>query len=158
MDKGLFRRKSLERVSSPEQLNDYIRVLNPTYWTVLGAVILLFIGVTVWGAFGHLRTIEKTRGLFAGGQLTCFVADPAGLEPGLPVKVGPSTGSITAIANTPLSAQAAPALYGEYNAYALDLPEWSYPITVAVTGLADGVVYDCSIILDSASPLSFLLN
>ena len=41
----LFREKSLERVSSPEQLNDYIKVTTPSVWLVLIAVILLLVGI-----------------------------------------------------------------------------------------------------------------
>ena len=43
MNEQLFRKKSVERVSSPEQLNDYIRVANPSLWLVLGAVIVLLV-------------------------------------------------------------------------------------------------------------------
>ena len=40
----LFRKKSMEKVTSPEQLNDYIRVSNPGVWTVLAAVVILLAG------------------------------------------------------------------------------------------------------------------
>ena len=45
MDNQLFRKKSLDKVSSPEQLNDYIRVSNPGVWIALTAVIVLLFGV-----------------------------------------------------------------------------------------------------------------
>ena len=45
MKSQLFREKSMERVSSPEQLNDYIRVANPSIWICLAAVIILLKGV-----------------------------------------------------------------------------------------------------------------
>ena len=35
----VFRQKTLERISSPEQLTDYLRVTNPGIWAVLAAVI-----------------------------------------------------------------------------------------------------------------------
>ena len=56
MNEQSFRKKSVDRVSSPEQLNDYIRVANPSLWLVLGAVIALLIGVCVWGVLGRLDT------------------------------------------------------------------------------------------------------
>ena len=37
MQNQLFREKSLEKVSSPEQLNDYIRVSNPGVWIAVAA-------------------------------------------------------------------------------------------------------------------------
>ena len=41
---SLFRQKSIDRVSSPEQLNDYIRVTTPSVWLALIAIILLLTG------------------------------------------------------------------------------------------------------------------
>lgn len=35
MNQQLFRQSSIDRVFSPEQLNDYIRVTNPGVWMVL---------------------------------------------------------------------------------------------------------------------------
>ncbi len=55
----IFREKSLERVQSPEQLNDYIKVTTPRVWLVLIAVILLLLGVIVWGIFGRV-TVQTT--------------------------------------------------------------------------------------------------
>ncbi len=54
---SIFRKKSMDRVSSPEQLNDYIRVTNPTVWLVLLAIILLLVGMLAWSIFG---TVEGT--------------------------------------------------------------------------------------------------
>ena len=56
MNSQLFRKKSVDRVSSPEQLNEYIRVANPGVWMVLAAIVILLAGVVVWGCIGHLDT------------------------------------------------------------------------------------------------------
>ena len=58
---GVFREKSLERISEPEQLHDYIRVTSPGVWLVLIAVIVLLAGVMVWGVFGKL-TLHDAKG------------------------------------------------------------------------------------------------
>ena len=50
MDNQVFRKKSLEQISSPEQLNDYLRVTNPAVWLLLTAVILLLVGVLIWSS------------------------------------------------------------------------------------------------------------
>lgn len=50
----IFRKKSIERVSTPEQLNDYIRVTTPSVWVVLAAMTVLLIGMLVWGVFGSV--------------------------------------------------------------------------------------------------------
>ena len=46
----LFREKTMERISSPEQLTDYLRVTNPGIWAVLTAVILILVGIIAWAA------------------------------------------------------------------------------------------------------------
>ena len=38
--KSVFRKQTLDRISSPEQLTDYLRVTNPGIWVVLAAVII----------------------------------------------------------------------------------------------------------------------
>ena len=71
MSDQIFRKKSLDRISSPEQLNDYIRVANPGIWMILAAVIILLAGVCVWGIFGHLDTKTETVGTAKAGYPEC---------------------------------------------------------------------------------------
>lgn len=40
-DQQLFREKSLKYISSPEQINDYLKVTKPAVWGVLVAIIIL---------------------------------------------------------------------------------------------------------------------
>lgn len=53
--KDIFREKSLQRISSPEALNDYIRVTSPSVWLVLAALIILLAGMLVWSIFGTVE-------------------------------------------------------------------------------------------------------
>ena len=57
----IFRQKSIDRISSPEQLHDYIKVSSPGSWIVLTAIIVLLIGVLVWGIFGSI-TVNTDNG------------------------------------------------------------------------------------------------
>ena len=57
----IFRQKSIDRISSPEQLHDYIKVSSPSSWVVLIAIIVLLVGVMVWGVFGTI-TINRDNG------------------------------------------------------------------------------------------------
>ncbi|MBQ9881500.1 MAG: hypothetical protein IJM42_02690 [Synergistes sp.] len=52
--KNIFREKSLKKVSSPESLNDYIRVTTPSVWIVLAALVVLLAGMLVWSIFGSV--------------------------------------------------------------------------------------------------------
>ena len=51
----IFRQKSMDRVTSPEELNDYIRVTNPSVWIVLIALVLLLAGMLTWSIFGRIQ-------------------------------------------------------------------------------------------------------
>lgn len=73
MKQDLFREKSLKKIQSPEDLNDYIRVSNPGVWLILAAVIVLLIGACVWGIFGHLDTVVKTEAYVENGLAACLV-------------------------------------------------------------------------------------
>ncbi|MCR4721054.1 MAG: hypothetical protein K5655_04935 [Lachnospiraceae bacterium] len=58
--KSLFREKSIERASSPESLNDYIRVTTTPVWLVLVALLVLLAGIIVWGVIGRVdKTLEN---------------------------------------------------------------------------------------------------
>ncbi len=51
---SIFRDKSMDRISSPESLNDYIRVTSPSVWIVLLAILVLLAGILAWGIFGKV--------------------------------------------------------------------------------------------------------
>ena len=71
----LFRKKSMDRVSSPEQLNEYIRVANPSIWVVMAAIIILLVGICVWGVMGRLDTTLPVAAVAQEGVLTVYIQD-----------------------------------------------------------------------------------
>ena len=62
MQSQLFRKKTVERISSPEQLQDYMRVTNPGIWMVLAAVIVLLAGLLTASALVRVETTVAARG------------------------------------------------------------------------------------------------
>ena len=58
---SIFRQKSIDKVSSPEKLDDYIRVTTPGVWITLAAIVILLVGTIVWGMLGEL-TIYNADG------------------------------------------------------------------------------------------------
>ena len=51
----IFREKSIDRVTGPESLNDYIRVTSPSVWIALLALVILLAGMLVWSVFGRIE-------------------------------------------------------------------------------------------------------
>ena len=58
---SIFRQKSIDRISSPEQLHDYIKVSSPGAWLVLVAIIIFLVGALVWAVNGSI-TINTDTG------------------------------------------------------------------------------------------------
>lgn len=69
----IFREKSIERVSSPEQLDDYIRLSNPGVWFVLSAIIIILVGACIFGIFGRIDSVVPGVGVAKEGHMTCLI-------------------------------------------------------------------------------------
>ncbi len=157
MENNIFRKKSIDRVSSPEQLNDYIRVSNPGIWIVLIAVIVLLAGVCVWGIFGHLETTLDTACIAENGTLTVYIreADIEAVKSGQKLTVNGVEYKVENISKTPISVGDA------FSEYAMHLGsfktgEWVYTITLS--GNTPDGTYKAVIVTDSISPMSFVFN
>jgi hypothetical protein len=153
----IFRKSSMDKVSSPEQLNDYIKASRPGVWLILTAVVVLLIGVCVWGVLGTLTTTRDAVTVVQDGKATCYVSIEAAknLTPGMEVHVGDSTGSIISVASVPVEVTAG---FGAYTLYlgGLKAGDWVVPVTVKTS--APNGTYMAKIILETISPVSFVLN
>lgn len=159
MEKQIFRKKSIERVSSPEQLNDYIRVSNPSVWMTLAAIIVLLVGVCVWGVLGRLETKINAAALAEDGLIVCYVkeADAGKIENGMLVRIGGKEFTVEDISETPVAVVQGEK-FSEYLLHVgnLQAGEWVYEV-ILDGNLTDGI-YSAEIVVDSVSPLSFVLN
>ena len=61
MDNGLFRKKSMDRISSPEALHDYMRVTSPRLWMILAAIVLLLGGFVVYASTAKMENTIPLR-------------------------------------------------------------------------------------------------
>lgn len=68
MNDTLFRKKNLERISSPEQLNDYIKVSNPSVWLIISAMIIIAVAFSIWAFSGNITSEVSATGVFQGSQ------------------------------------------------------------------------------------------
>ena len=154
----IFREKSLEKISSPEQMNDYIRVSSPSVWMVLAAVIVLLAGVCVWGVFGHLDTAVQTGGVCTNGRLTVFVGeeDHDKIRENAVISVDGVEYAVAESTNAPVRVD------DQIDPYIVHLAgftedDWVYRLCADAPGLADGV-YTASVVTERVRPLDFVLN
>ncbi len=85
----VFRKVSLERLSSPEQLDQLMQVTNPRGWLALGALVALLIAAFIWGIFGSIPTEAFGEGiLIRRGGVSDLVATGSGQVEEVLVAVG----------------------------------------------------------------------
>ena len=153
----LFREKSLQRISSPEQLDAYIRVSTPSVWLLLSAIVILLTGVCVWGVFGRLDTVLPAVAAVSEGTATAYVreADADRVAAGAAVSVGGTAGRVISVSEEPVRADS---VLTEYMLHVggLQAEEWVCELALEI-GCADGV-HEAQIVVDSVSPMSFVLN
>lgn len=79
------------RITSPELLDDYLKVTNPRVWLLLAAVILLFVGLLLWSGFTTIESYATGSARAVGGELTVTFDDPqkaSRVQPGMDMEVG----------------------------------------------------------------------
>lgn len=78
MIKNVFRKVSIERLSSPEQLDTLVRVTSPRGWIALCGIGVVLAAILYWGFFGTLSSTISGQGvlLHSGGQKTVYTSVP----------------------------------------------------------------------------------
>ena len=131
----VFRKKTLDRISSPEQLTDYLRVTNPGIWVVLAAVILLLAGVFAWSMVGTLETKAEVKVVVSDHTAQIVPLSSETLAEGMPLRV---------------SGQ-------DYRIAFAQTDEYGRSVGMAEVNLPDGT-YDGVVITEAVRPISFLLE
>lgn len=158
MGKTIFRQKSMQKITSPEQMNDYIRVSNPSVWMILAAVIVLLAGVCVWGVFGHLDTVLQTGSVCKNGRLVVYIGEKDFAEIGenTVFSVNGSEYALSNLDDTPVQ------LDENFDSYLIHLiglseGDWVYALETNASGVKDGT-YTVSVITERVKPINFVLN
>lgn len=137
MDNQLFRKKSMDRISSPEKLEDYMRVTSPGIWMVLTAVIVLLAGLLVCASIGKVETKYPVKAEVQEGSATVLLEADAEytVKEGMVLRIGTSDNGIK---------------------YVRRLGDGETVVSADVS-LPDGT-YDAQIVTESITPISFLIN
>ena len=60
---GIFRKKAIDRLLSPEQLDKMIVIVQPSTWLVLLGLVILTISIAVWGVLGTIQETYSSLGI-----------------------------------------------------------------------------------------------
>src|SRR5262249_59536347 len=76
----VFRQVALDRLASPEQLDQLIVLTSPIGWAALTAIAALLSAIVVWGIFGAVPTRIEGAGILVarGGQVFDAMAPTSG--------------------------------------------------------------------------------
>ena len=132
---NVSRQKTRDRISSPDQLTDYLRVTNPGIWVLLASIVLFLVGVFVWFTIGTLESTAAVKVSVASQQATVIPREAAVLTEGMPLRVASD----------------------EYTLDSVGTDEYDWSFGNAVVKLPDGV-YDGIVVTAQTHLISFLLE
>lgn len=134
--RSIFRSETLKRISSPEQLTDYLRVTNPGIWVVLAAVLALLVGFFVWMSVGTIETTVEVGVSTKDHHAEVAVkSEGATIEKDMVLRIGNQE---TTILSTKKD-------------------EYGRTVGTAEVNLPDGM-YDGTLVTESVHPIQFLLT
>lgn len=139
--KSLFRKESLERLSSPERLEQLMQVVRPKDWLYLATSGALLVLAVIWSIFGRIPVTVNGRGVLILPQKTAqfqslglgnsqslvslayfTIGDGKRIQPGMKIMITPDTvkretsggilGEVTSVSSFPITKQSAAGLIG----------------------------------------------
>ena len=134
---GIFRKAAIDKISSPEQLSDYLKVTGPGVWIILAIVIIMLIALIAWSTVGELETVVDGVAIVKGGtaEITVNETESAKLEKGMSVRIGGD----------------------DYIINNVDTDEFGRSLAYASTDKPNGR-YEVKIVTDSVHPITFLFD
>ncbi|MBQ7678548.1 MAG: hypothetical protein IJT34_01690 [Butyrivibrio sp.] len=129
----IFRKQALERISSPEQMGDYLRVTDPGIWVIFAAVILLLLGFFAWSTVGDLETVVDGRA-HVTDQIALIEGISEEVRVGMPLRIQEQEYLISMVDQKSLTR-----------------------VAYASVELPDGY-YDVEIVVERIHPIAFLLK
>ena len=138
MNEEIFRKKSLDKLKSPESLDECIKVTNPGIWLILASTILLLAGVCVWGIFGHIDSIVPVTVHVENGTITGIV-DPenmATIQTGMAVRFENREATVASVQKE----------------------DGGYVCTMSADDTVPDGFYEGNIVIQSFQPIFFILN
>lgn len=157
MAEKLFREKSLERISSPENLNEYLKVASPGVWLIMISVILVIVGGIFWASSGYVeKTVETALVSDGAGENYLIIKgnEKDNIAVDMEVRVPDrDSAKIVSVSATPIHPDENMSEYA-YHLAGISGDEWIYVATVDGDYLEG--TYPATIILGKTGLLTFI--
>lgn len=162
-NRSVFNRRATEKLRSPDDLERYVRLTNPSIWVILAACVLLLAGLVVWGIFGAVTTTVSTACVRVDDSLVCFlnVEDATEVNVGDTASVNSMLSSVTYKSEEPISrAEAQDQIPSDFLKDTLVKDDWVFMVLLDATTVKDvdeGTVLTTTITVESKAPLALVI-
>ena len=162
--RSIFTEKAQDKLRNPDELDEYVRVTNPSVWVVLAACITLMVGLFAWAFFGTVETSVDAVATCVDGEVVCFMpADGISrLNVGDPANVGGVLMEVVSVSDVPISLPEAREMLGsDYLTNTLVRSDWTYVVRFGCDrdpGFAEGVPISVNITVDRIAPISLIFK
>lgn len=145
------------RISSPEDLEKYLKIANPFVWVSIILIIAILFGFMAWGITGNIDSSITVGAVSKSGKVLCYVSEYQieSISEDMTVKIGDKTGKVLNIPESSLVVSDNSDLYALHLS-GLDERDWIYPVEVDID-IPNGT-YEAKIITKSEKPISFVIN
>ncbi len=160
---SIFNRRATERLRSPDDLDRFVRVTNPSVWVILAACLSLLVGLLAWGIFGSVTTSVTVKGACVGNQALCLLStdEMSSVTEGDEAIVSGVPMRIATTSEVPISRQEArEALQSDYLTYTLMKEDWAYLVVFDgdTSSLAKGMPLEIRITTERVAPISLIMG
>ena len=160
MAEELYRKSSLEKLVSPDSLDEYIKVERPHTWISLAAVFLIIAALAVWLGASQIKTTVDVKGVAYDGKIYAYMppeqADKVAEGMNAEVK-NRRIGEVTKIAAEPVSRDEIDEPFISEYFRKTQLEDWNVALTIeAEEALKDGSEISLQIVTEELNPLGFL--
>ena len=134
-EQTLFRKKTIDKISSPEQLTDYLKVTSPQMWFLLAAIALILVAGLVLGSIESIETVKNAKAIVSDGQARIVAVDSSKIETGMPFRIDGQ----------------------EFLIEEMETDEFGRTVGLAKVTLLDGT-YDGKIVTETVKPIQYLFG
>lgn len=159
MSRVPFRKNSIDRITSPEELNARIQVASPSVWMLLLGIFFVLIGICTWGIFGRMETVISVGAVTKENQTVCYVKeeDFEKISSGMTVRMGQEEYRIDGIPSSPIRVDEE---FSDDICYIGDLSrgEWVYEVKLNEAYYEPESIIQAEIVIESIAPMTFVIN
>lgn len=161
--RSIFNMKATEKLRSPDDLDKYVRVTNPSAWLVITACVAVLAGLLMWGIFGSVTSGVSCTGAVADGGALCLLSaeEVTKVHVGDQASVGGERMQIESISAAPLSrGEVRSELGSDFLVSKLMRDDWGYVVRFAgdTSDLVAFVPLEVTITVERIAPITLLLG